>query len=160
RDAWRAGAPWVTRRAIVAAIAELARGTAIARAARELIETRLADRDFRVRGEAAMALARLGSVEAIPALRGARAGELDGRARRRMEDAIRELEAGTRPSEEIRHLHDEVERLRGETAKLRERLDRLQAAGPPAPPPPPPPPKSKRPRPITRRTRGSRRVRR
>jgi aminopeptidase N len=162
RDAWRAGAPWVTRRAIVSAIAELARGTGIARAAREFIETRLADRDFRVRGEAAVALARLGSIEATAALRAARAAEMDGRARRRMEDAIRDLEAGTRPSEEIRHLHDEVERLRGETAKLRERLDRLQAqAGAAAPPPSvPPAPKPKRPRPVTRRTRGSRRVRR
>ncbi|HEY7374499.1 MAG TPA: M1 family aminopeptidase, partial [Polyangia bacterium] len=98
RDAWRAGAPWVTRRAIVAAAAELARGTGIARAAREFIEARLGDRDFRVRGEAAVALARLGSVEATAALRSARAAELDGRARRRMEDAIRDLEAGTRPS--------------------------------------------------------------
>ena len=43
---WRAGVPWVSRRAIVAAIAELARGTGIARAAREFIEARLADRDF------------------------------------------------------------------------------------------------------------------
>jgi aminopeptidase N len=160
RDAWRASVPWVSRRAIVAAVAELARGTGIARAAREFIETRLADRDFRVRGEAAVALARLGSIEATAALRIARAAELDGRARRRMEDAIRDLEAGTRPNEELRHLHDEVERLRGETAKLRERLDRIQAQ--PAAPPPPaaPAPKSKRPRPVTRRTRGSRPVRR
>jgi aminopeptidase N len=161
RDAWRAGVPWVSRRAIVAAVAELARGTGIARAAREFIEARLADRDFRVRGEAAVALARLGSIEATAALRAARAAELDGRARRRMEEAVRDLEAGTRPSEEIRHLHDEVERLRGETAKLRERLDRLQAQGAAgAPPPASPAPKAKRPRPVTRRTRGSRPVRR
>jgi len=161
RDAWRGSVPWVSRRAIVAAAAELARGTGIARAAREFIELRLADRDFRVRGEAAVALARLGSVEAVAALRAARAAELDGRARRRIEDAVRDLESGTRPGEEIRHLHDEVERLRGETAKLRERLDRLQpqlasAAAPSAPPAP----KNKRPRPVTRRTRGSRPVRR
>jgi aminopeptidase N len=163
RDAWRAGASWVTRRAIVAALAELTRGTGIARAAREFIETRLSDRDFRVRGESAVALARLGSVEAIAALRAALASELDGRARRRMEEAIRDLEAGTRPNEEIRHLHDEVERLRGETAKLRERLDRLQAQpSTPVPPAPASPAaaKSKRPRPVTRRTRGSRPVRR
>jgi aminopeptidase N len=162
RDAWRASVPWVSRRAIVAAIAELARGTGIARPAREFIESRLADRDFRVRGEAAAALARLGSADAIAALRSARAAELDGRARRRMEGAIHDLEAGTRPSEEIRQLHDEVERLRGETAKLRERLDRLQqpTAPVPVPPPPSPAPKNKRLRPVTRRTRGSRRVRR
>jgi aminopeptidase N len=162
RDAWRAGLPWVTRRAIVAAVAELARGTAIARAAREFIEARLSDRDFRVRGESAAALARLGSMEAIAALRTARAAELDGRARRRMEEAIRDLESGTRPSEEIRHLHDEVERLRAETAKLRERLDRLQPppGAAPAPAAPPAAGKSKRPRPVTRRTRGSRPVRR
>ena len=138
----------------------MARGTGIARAAREFIETRLSDRDFRVRGEAAVALSRLASVEAIPALRSALAAELDGRARRRMEEAIRDLEAGARPNEELRNLHDEVERLRAETAKLRERLDRLQV--PPSAPPAPaaPAPKSKRPRPVTRRTRGSRPVRR
>ena len=162
REAWRGSVPWVSRRAIVTAAAELARGTGIARAAREFIELRLADRDFRVRGEAAVALARLGSVEAVAALRAARAAELDGRARRRMEDAVRDLESGTRPSEEIRQLHDEVERLRGETAKLRERLDRLQPqiAAAAAPPSAPPAPKNKRPRPVTRRTRGSRPVRR
>jgi aminopeptidase N len=153
RDAWRPGAVWASRRAVVSALAELARGTGSARAARELIEIRLRDRDFRVRAEAAAALARLGSAEAIPAIRGALAGELDGRARRRMDEAIRDLEAGTRPAEEVRQLHEEVERLRNETAKLRERLDRIQAQPPPPPPPSPPAAggKGKRPRPVTRR---------
>jgi aminopeptidase N len=164
RDAWRPGAGWASRRAIVSALAELARGTGSSRAARELIEIRLRDRDFRVRAEAASALARLGSAEAIAVIRSALAAELDGRARRRMEDAIRDLEAGTRPAEEVRQLHEEVERLRNETAKLRERVDRIQAAQAAPPPPPSPAPaggKGKRPRPITRRRpRTSRPVRR
>ena len=108
-----------------------------------------ADRDFRVRGEAAVALARLGLPDAIPAIRGALAGELDGRARRRMDDAIRELESGTRPAEEVRQLHDEVERLRGETARLRERLERVEARSRLAArrPPPPRPPRPSAPAP-------------
>ena len=61
-----------------------------------------------------------------PRLRSALAGELDGRTKRRLNDAIRDLEDGARPAEEARRLHDEVERLRGETAKLRERMDRLE----------------------------------
>jgi aminopeptidase N len=142
RDAARPGASWSARRAIVGAWAELARGTGIARAARELIEGRLTDRDFRVRGEAAAALGRLGLADAIPAIRGALAAELDGRARRRMNDAIRELEAGTRPGEEARQLHDEVTRLRGELARLRERVDRIEPKLVAPPPPPPPPPQA------------------
>jgi len=123
----------------------------MARAAREAIEERLRDRDFRVRGESAAALGRLGLVEAIPALRGAITGELDGRARRRMNDAIRTLEDGARPADEARRLHDEVERLRGETLKLRERLDRVESRLGAAAPTSPPPAKTKRKRPVTRR---------
>jgi len=160
RDAWRPGASWWARRAVVSALAELARGTAMARAARELIEIRLADRDFRVRGEAAMALARLGLPDAIPAIRCALQAELDGRARRRMGEAIRDLESGARPAEEVRQLHDEVDRLRGELARLRERLDRLEPRPPPAAGTPPAPSRAKRPRPVTRRPRTSRPVRR
>ena len=79
-----------------------------------------------------MALGRLGLVDAIPAIRSALAGELDGRTKRRMNEAIRDLEDGARPAEEARRLHDEVQRLRGETAKLRERMDRLETRlGPP-----------------------------
>jgi aminopeptidase N len=151
RAAWRPGAAFPARRAVVAALAELARGTALARTARESIEERLRDLDFRVRGEAAAALARLGLSEAIPAIRGAMTGELDGRARRRMNDAIRDLEDGTRPGEGVRRLHDEVERLRGETAQLRERLDRIESRLAVAPPASPPPAKTKRARPVTRR---------
>ncbi len=149
RDAWRPGAGWAARRAVVGALAELARGTGMARAAREAIEPHLADRDFRVRGESAVALGRLGLTDALPVLRHALSAELDGRARRRLNDAIREIDEATRPAEETRRLHDEVDRLRGETATLRERLDRLEwrlASTPPAPVP-----KSKRPRPTTRR---------
>ncbi|HEY4394775.1 MAG TPA: HEAT repeat domain-containing protein, partial [Polyangia bacterium] len=161
RAAWRPEAPFPARRAVVAALAELARGTGLARAAREAIEERLRDADFRVRLEAAVALGRLGLTDALPAIRAALAGELDGRTKRRMKDAIRDIEDSARPAEEARRLQDEVERLRGETAKLRERLDRLEIRlVAPAPVAPTPAAKIKRPRPVTRRSRGARPVRR
>jgi aminopeptidase N len=160
RGAWRPEAPFPARRAVVGALAELARGTGLARAARETIEERLRDGDFRVRLEAAVALGRLGLPDALPAIRSALAGELDGRTKRRMNEAIRDIEDGARPAEEARRLQDEVERLRGETAKLRERMDRLETRLAPPPPPPAPPAKIKRPRPVTRRSRGARPVRR
>jgi aminopeptidase N len=161
RSAWRPEAPFPARRAVVAALAELSRGTGLARAAREAIEERLRDGDFRVRLEAAVALGRLGLPDALPAIRAALTGELDGRTKRRMMDAIRDIEDGARPAEEARRLQDEVERLRGETAKLRERMDRLEARlAPPATAPPSTPAKIKRPRPVTRRSRGARPVRR
>jgi aminopeptidase N len=161
RRAWRSEALFPARRAVVAALAELSRGTGLARAAREAIEERLRDGDFRVRLEAATALGRLGLTDALPAIRSALAGELDGRTKRKMNDAIRDIEDGTRPAEEARRLQDEVERLRGETAKLRERMDRLETRLAPPPPPSPPPAKTKRPRPVARRrSRGLRPVRR
>jgi aminopeptidase N len=160
RAAWRPGAPFPARRAVVAALAELGRGTPLGRAAREAVEPRLRDGDFRVRLEAALALGRLGLPDAIPALRGALAGELDGRTKRRMNEAIRDIEDGARPAEEARRLHEEVERLRGETARLRERLDRLETRLAPPAASNPPAAKPKRQRPVTRRSRGARPVRR
>ncbi|HEY6476717.1 MAG TPA: M1 family aminopeptidase [Polyangia bacterium] len=160
RNAWRAEAPFPARRAVVAALAELSRGTGLARAAREAIEERLRDGDFRVRLEAALALGRLGLTEALPAIRSALGGELDGRTKRRMNEAIRDIEDAARPAEEARRLQDEVERLRGETARLRERLDRLEIRLAPTPVAPTPIAKTKRPRPVTRRSRGVRPVRR
>jgi len=158
---WRPGGSFFARRAVVMAMAELGTGTAHARQAREFIEGCFSDPDFRVRGEAASSLARVGLPEAVPAIERALAAELDGRARRRMAEAIRELHESGRPAEQVKKLQEEVDRLRTETAKLRERLDRLEtkepAAAPPAPPssPPPsgekPPAKARRPRPVARR---------
>jgi aminopeptidase N len=155
---WKPGGSFLGRRAVVMAMAELGTGTAHARQAREFIEGCFSDADFRVRGEAASSLARIGLADAVPAIERALAAELDGRARRRMAEAIRELHDSGRPAEQVKKLQDEVDRLRTETAKLRERLDRLDARGaassPPAPPAPPtdkPIPKPRRPRPPARR---------
>jgi aminopeptidase N len=157
---WKPAASFLSRRAVVTAMAELGAGTVHARKAREFIEGCLRDADFRVRGEAASALGRVGLPEAVPAIERAMAAELDGRAKRRMRDAIRDLHEAGKPAEQARKLQDELDRLRTETARLRERLDRLEArTTAPAPagaPPAPPaggdkPPKTKRPRPVARR---------
>jgi len=164
--AWRpyGAGVYLARRAVVVAAAELATGTPQARAARELVEDCLGDPDFRVRGEAATALARLGMPEAIPKIERTLAAELDGRARRRMGDALRALRDGTRPAEQAQRLREEVERLRGEQARLRERLEKLEAKTNGATPTPggpkTPPPKTKRPRPVVRRRAGHRPARR
>ncbi|HEV3032177.1 MAG TPA: M1 family aminopeptidase [Polyangia bacterium] len=166
RGAWRAygAGVFLARRAVVVAAAELSAGTSFARAGRELVEDCLADPDFRVRGEAAAALGRIGLPEAIPAIERTLAAELDGRARRRMTDAIRTLRDGTRPTEQAQKLREELDRLRGEQARLRERLEKLEARGNGTMPAPPggkaPPLKTKRPRPVVRRRGAHRPVRR
>jgi len=154
KAAWRPNGAGVflSRRAVASAVAELGAGTPQARAAREILEDCLRDPDFRVRSEAALGLARVGLPEAIPAIERALAAELDGRARRRMNDALRDLRDGTRPAEQARALREEVDRLRGETGKLRERLERLESRLAPQAPPSPEPPLAKAPRPRPRRT--------
>jgi hypothetical protein len=154
---WRPGGSFLARRAIVMAMAELGTGTPAARQAREFIEGCLHDGDFRVRAEAASSLARLGQVEAVPSIERARAAELDGRAKRRMSDAIRDLQEGGRTTEQLKKAQDELDRLRADSASLRERIEKLEArldsTAPPAPGTPDrgPSRKPKRPRPITRR---------
>ncbi|HVX94520.1 MAG TPA: M1 family aminopeptidase [Polyangia bacterium] len=165
KSAWRphGAGVFLARRAVVTATAELCAGTSFARAGRELLEDCLLDPDFRVRGEAAAALGRMGMPEAIPAIERTLAAELDGRARRRMGDAIRALRDGSRPAEQVTKLRDELDRLRGEQARLRERLEKLEAKASGAMPPTPPkapPAKPKRPRPVVRRRGGQRPVRR
>ncbi|MEO8213611.1 MAG: M1 family aminopeptidase [Myxococcales bacterium] len=128
RAAWRSRGPFQSRRALIMAIAELAQGSATPRPVREFLEDRFSDGDFRVRLEVALALARLGDRRALPAIERALAGELDGRARRRMREAVTELREGTRTSEQLVRLQEEMSRLRGDTASLRERLDSLENA--------------------------------
>ena len=82
-----------------------------------------------------------------------------------MNDAIRVLRDGVRPAEQTRLLRDEVDRLRGEHARLRERLEKLEARANGTAPAGPggkasPPAKTKRPRPVVRRRAGHRPARR
>ena len=127
REQYRASLPFQSRRASLAAVARLAEGTLHARAARELEEKGLDDRDFRVRIEAAQSLATLADVRAVPALERALAAELDGRARRRIRESITDLRERGKPQDRVRKLEDELERLRGEGLKMRERLEKVEA---------------------------------
>ena len=89
-------------------------------------------------------------------------GELDGRARRRMREAISELREKGKPEEKLRKLSEEVERLSGESTRLRERLEGLEGKSKSSSPTTPPasepspgaaaPPRTKRPRPGSRRS--------
>jgi aminopeptidase N len=139
------------RRAAVAAVARLGEGTLQARRAREFLVTALDDRDFRVRMESAVGLAALGDGRAIEPLERALAAEMDGRVRRRIKLGLTDLRERGQPPEKLRSLQDEMERLRGETGKLRERLEKLEArvTPPGAEPPPggPGPGRRRRPRP-------------
>jgi aminopeptidase N len=152
------GASIYARRAAVAALARLAEGTLHVRRARERIEGWLADPDFRVRMESASALALLADGRAVPAIEAALHAELDGRAKRRMREAIIELREKGKPDEKLRKLSQEVERLSGEATRLRERLEGLEnkrrpSVTPSAPSPGgAPPARSKRPRPGSRRS--------
>jgi aminopeptidase N len=157
RDEWTPGGPFFPHRMLVAALAELAEGTTHVRAVRDFLEDHIGDGDFRVRADVAAALARLGDRHALPVIEQALGAELDGRARRRMREAITELREGTRPSEQLVRLQEEVDRLRGESAKLRERLDQIDAReaakaepGPAAPPSAGASGGRRRPRPATR----------
>ncbi|MBN2574013.1 MAG: HEAT repeat domain-containing protein [Deltaproteobacteria bacterium] len=145
-------ATFQSRRAAVTALGRLAEGTANARRARERLEACLSDSDFRVRMDAASALVEIGDARAIPAIERALAGELDGRARRRFRNAITQLREKGDAGEKLRKLGEEVERLRGESARLRERLEKLEAKAPdPSAPPAPAPAAAKRPRPGSHR---------
>jgi aminopeptidase N len=149
------------RRAAVTALARLAEGTLHVRRARERLEGWLSDPDFRVRIDAASALATLGDGRAVPAIEAALRAELDGRAKRRMREAISDLRDRVKPEEKLRKLSEEVERLSGESTRLRERLECLEGKPRPSSPGVPPasepgpggtaPPRTKRPRPGSRR---------
>jgi aminopeptidase N len=143
-------ASFQSRRAAVTALGRLAEGTANARRARERLEAVLADPDFRVRMDAALALAELGDTRSISAIERARAAELDGRVKRRFRNAVTQLREKGGSSDKLRKLGDEVERLRGESTRLRERVEKLEARPAGAEPSTPPghtPAPAKRPRP-------------
>jgi aminopeptidase N len=149
-------ASFQSRRAAVTALARLSEGTANARRARERLEAVLADPDFRVRMDAASALAELGDARSISAIERARSAELDGRVKRRLRNAVTQLREKGGSGDKLRKLGEEVERLRGESTHLRERVEKLEArpggTEPSTPPGPASTPAAKRPRPGGHRT--------
>jgi aminopeptidase N len=119
-------ASFQVRRAALAGLVRIAEGTPNARRARELLERGLGDRDFRVRMEAAQGLATLGDSKSIPALERAGRAELDGRAKRRLRQAVVEISERGGPAEQARKLGNEVERMRRELLDVRQRLEKLE----------------------------------
>ncbi len=117
------------RRAAVMALAELVLGRTDrdARQVREKIEELLEDKDFRVQTTAIEALAAIGDAHAIPALRRAVERELDGRIKRRGREVIRDLAEGRSREEQVKELHDDVDKLRNEMLALREKIAKLEA---------------------------------
>ncbi|HEY0707672.1 MAG TPA: HEAT repeat domain-containing protein, partial [Polyangia bacterium] len=119
-------ASFQVRRAALNGITILCEGTPHARRARELLERGLDDRDFRVRMEAAAGLATLGDSRSVPALERAARAELDGRAKRRLREAVTDINEHGTTSEQTRKLSEEVEQLRRELFELRQRVTKVE----------------------------------
>jgi aminopeptidase N len=99
-------------------LVEAARTTAV-----EAIDQALRDRAYLVRMSAFAAAEKLGDARLLPSLDALAASEADGRLRRdAAEAALRIREDQSKPAEVVR-LREELDRLRAETAALRERLD-------------------------------------
>ena len=121
-------APLQVRRMSLRALAKLAEGTPAHRRAREHLERGLEDRDFTVRGAAAMGLRTLNDTKATRALEAALRRESDGRAWRLIDRTLRRLRDGNTHNEVVGRLRTEVEKLRDQVHTLHERLDKIDSA--------------------------------
>jgi aminopeptidase N len=126
----RYGEPFQARPSAVSALARLGEHfPQRKRALGQQIAEFLRDRDFRVRIAAANALRTLKADEQVPALEAMAARELDGRGVRVAREVAGVLRKGANTEEEVRTLRDDFEKLREENARLRDRLERIEAAG-------------------------------
>lgn len=109
------------RRAAVMALAKLSTD----RVAREALEDLLDDRDPHLRADVARALVELGDPKSRAALAARLEREDDGRVRRQLREALRDLDGGPRKEQE--RLRDELEKLRVAHAELAAKVARLEA---------------------------------
>jgi aminopeptidase N len=72
--------------------------------------------------------------KAISVLRRMADRAVDGRVRRRAEQAIEALHQGKSRSDESRLMREDLDKLRDENKKLQERLDKLDTGSPGKPP--------------------------
>lgn len=110
------------RRAAIRALPKLSSD----RKTRETLEDLLDDPDLHLRAEAVSALVDLGDTKSRGALSARLDREDDGRVRRTLKEALRDLEGG--PREEQRRLQDEVDALRTKYAELAAKLAKLEAS--------------------------------
>jgi aminopeptidase N len=109
------------RRSAILALPKLASD----RKARETLEDLLDQADPYLRVDVVRAIAELGDAKARGALHRQLDRDLDGRVRRRIREALRDLGgAGKRDSDRLR---DELEALRAEHAELKARLGKIEA---------------------------------
>jgi aminopeptidase N len=125
-------------RARVAAIGTLARFAHLLENRRSEILDLLApvadDREFMVRMRLPGAFEEIGAAEGLGPVRRLLERDLDGRIKRRAQEAIDSIIAGRSRIEEGKRMRDEMDKIRDENRKLRERLDKLEAAmNPPKP---------------------------
>ncbi|HEY6561318.1 MAG TPA: M1 family aminopeptidase [Polyangiaceae bacterium] len=121
----RYGIPTRGRRAAISALARLSDE----RKVRQHLEDLLDDNDPHLRIDVVGAFQTLGDVRAKAALRRRLERELDGRVKRRIREALRDMTDGSSPGERQR-LNDELETLRGELTELKTRLAKLEATKP------------------------------
>ena len=94
----------------------------------------LRDPDFRVRMAAASGLRTLKDPSAAVALDEMAIRELDGRAVRVAREAAISLRKGADTATEVKALRDDLEKLRDENTRLKDRVEKLDAAAPQAAP--------------------------
>ncbi|HYL59020.1 MAG TPA: HEAT repeat domain-containing protein [Candidatus Acidoferrales bacterium] len=85
------------------------------------------DRDFTMRIRVPGALAEIGDVRALPALRRLAGRDLDGRIQRNANFAIASINEGRSRVEEGQRLREDLDKLREDHKKLQERLEKVEA---------------------------------
>jgi aminopeptidase N len=120
----RYGAPAHARRAALMAVARLAEVAQKKTEAVDLVGQALRDPLFRTQMAAFDAAAALGDARAIAALQST--PFIDGRARRAAKETVRVLRAGSAQGKEVAALRSELDKVKGETKALKERLDALE----------------------------------
>ncbi len=124
-------------RARVAAIGALARFAKLKESHRDAILDFLTplvdDPEFMVRMRVPGAFEEIGDAAAIESLRRLLDRDLDGRIHRRTQAAIDSILAGRTRIEEGNRMRSEMDKLREDNRKLKERLDKLEAAAKPKP---------------------------
>ncbi len=117
------GSPAHARRAALMAVAKLAEVANKKTVAVDLIGLALRDKQFRTQMTAFDAATELGDARLIGAVQST--PFIDGRLRRSARETVRALRGTAGPAKEVATLRTELDKLKGETRALKERLDTL-----------------------------------